>query len=69
MVLLSCSGTGGGIYAKTSKRSGSTQLRSGFPYLPAVREKLRARPDFASDRLSLSYRCPRLLALARARML
>jgi hypothetical protein len=32
MVLLSCSGTGGGIYAKLAKRSGSTQLRSGFPY-------------------------------------
>ena len=30
MVLLSCSGTGDGIYAQTSKRSGSTQLRSGF---------------------------------------
>src|SRR6187397_1651817 len=30
MVLLSCSGTGAGIDAKPSKRSGSTQLRSGF---------------------------------------
>jgi hypothetical protein len=32
MVLLSCSGTGGDIYAKLAKRSGSTQLHSGFPY-------------------------------------
>jgi len=30
-VPLSCSGASGGIYAKTSKRSGSTQLDSAFP--------------------------------------
>ena len=32
MVLLSCSGTGGGIYAKLSKPSGARQLRPGFAY-------------------------------------
>src|SRR5215469_14030029 len=34
MVLLSCSGTGGAIYAKLAKRNDSIQLRSGF--LPAI---------------------------------
>ena len=32
MVLMSCSGTGGGIYAKLANGSGLIQLRSGLPH-------------------------------------
>lgn len=55
MVLLICSGTGSGIYAKLAKRNGSTQLCSGLPcsavilLTKAVLSYFRERVQATSD--------------------